>query len=457
MGKYSNMAIICTAIAYILFAICWGADIGEIANWPGIIILGLWAIIIFSLNPMICLRYPFVIFTAATNALGVLIIEQTNLYLTELNTYGHANHSLFYLLFTWFLVLSTITILEVLLPLTEICKLNKHSTFNGTLQSTGALIFPICGGIFIAFFLWQFLSVLPHPFFLEHMDRFLYSKKYISLWQGKLIGYFTYMLPVIVAGTFHSNYRKISMSALIVFFIYKFWTGEKFGAFFLVFCYVFIIVSYIKQTVDLKTTLKYISTALIILVLLTGVIFGHRVLLYHSTFSQNKDYLIQRIAQNGQLWWAMYDLSNSENPDIDEINDELDTFFSFNDNPTYKSGIYKIMEKTTPLNLFWKKINDNSRYADSTFASIYYYFKEPGLMIAAIVFGILFWEITRYIIIAYKYMLIPELVISGKMMIIMNTVLTQSDFYMIFSYQTMICVFSIFCLGLWRSYFSREK
>ena len=235
MGKYSNMAIICTAIAYILFAICWGADIGEIANWPGIIILGLWAIIIFSLNPMICLRYPFVIFTAVTNALGVLIIEQTNLYLTELNTYGHANHSLFYLLFTWFLVLSTITILEVLLPLTEICKLNKHSTFNGTLQSTGALIFPICGGIFIAFFLWQFLSVLPHPFFLEHMDRFLYSKKYISLWQGKLIGYFTYMLPVIVAGTFHSNYRKISMSALIVFFIYKFWTGEKFGAFFLVF------------------------------------------------------------------------------------------------------------------------------------------------------------------------------------------------------------------------------
>lgn len=457
MGKNSNITLICTAIAYILFSVCWSTSVGEMTNWPGFLILGTWAIIVFFHNPMLCLRYPFVIFTAITNILGVLIIEQTHLFLPELNIYGYSNHSLFYLLFTWFLVVSSITILENLLPSTESDKLNKNSSLNITVHNIRVLIFPVGVIIFSGFFLWQFLSVLSHPFFLEHMDRFLYAKKYISFWQGKIIGYFTYMLSAIVAGSFNSKYRKISISALIVFFAYKFWTGEKFGTFFLVFCYIFIIVSYIKQDVDLRSTMKYISKALVILAFLTGVIFGHRVLLYHSASSENKNYLIQRIAQNGQLWWAMYDLSNSMNPGIEELNDELDMFFSFSEKPTYKAGIYKIMRKTTPLDIFWKKINDNSRYADSTFASIYYYFKEPGLMISALLFGILFWGLTRYFLAAYSYMHIPELIISGKMMIIMNTVLTQSDFYMIFSYQTLICIFLMFCLGLCRSYFARKN
>lgn len=456
MNKNSKI-IICTAITYILFSVCWVAGIGETANWPGLLILGIWAIITFLHFPMFYLRYPFVIFTAVTNILGVLIIERTSLFLPELNVYGYSNHSLFYLAFTWFLVLSTINTLEFLLPSDRTALLNKCSVLQFNMGNISIPIFSILETVFTGFFLLLLLSLLPHPFFLEQMDRFLYAEKYITPWQGKLIGYFTYILPAIVAATFHSNYRKMSLCALTVFAAYKFWTGEKFGAFFLLFCYVFIIISYLKQNLDLRIAIKYFLRALLILLLLTGVIFGHRILLYHSTASQNKNYLIQRIAQNGQLWWAMYDLSNVSNLDTNELNDELDMFFTFNNRPSYKSGIYKIMKKTTPPNLFWKKINDNSRYADSTFASIYYYFKEPGLMISALLFGILFWGLTRYFLAAYSYMHIPELIISGKMMIIMNTVLTQSDFYMIFSYQTLICIFLMFCLGLCRSYFARKN
>ncbi|WP_432642349.1 DUF6418 domain-containing protein [Acidaminococcus sp.] len=457
MGKNSNITLICTAIAYILFAVCWAASVGEKANWLGLLILEIWAIVVFFHFPMFYLRYPFVIFTAVTNILGVLIIERTSLFLPELNTYGYSKHSLFYLVFTWFLVLSSIYILEFFLPSSESVIFKKETSLNLKIRNIGVPIFSIVGIVFTGFFLLQFLSVFFHPFFLEQMDRFLYAEKYISPLQGKLIGYFTYILPAIVAGIFHSNYRKMSLRALIVFAVYKFWTGEKFGAFFLVFCYIFTIISYLKQNLDLKSTIKYLTRALLVLFLLTGVIFGHRILLYHSTVSQNKNYLIQRIAQNGQLWWAMYDLSNASNLDTYELNDELDMFFTLNNKPTYKSGIYKIMEKTTPLDLFWNKINSNSRYADSTFASIYYYFKEPGLMISAILFGILFWGLTRYFLAAYSYMHIPELIISGKMMVIMNTVLTQSDFYMIFSYQTMICIFLMFFLGICRSYLARKN
>lgn len=457
MKKNSNITIMSTALAYILFAICWGTNIWKNTIWLGVLIFGLWIVITFFDFPMFYLRFPFVFFTAVTNIIGVLIIERKSLFLPELNTYGYPNKSLFYLLCTWFLVLATIFILETLLPLYKFSPIRKDSIVYFKVGSILVPVFFIVEIIFTGFFLIQFLFIFPHPFFYEKMDRFLYAQKYISPWQSKLIGYFTYIIPAVVAGTFHKNYRKMSLGALIVFAVYKFWIGEKFGAFFLIFCYAFMIISYLKQNVDLKIAVKYFLKALLIILFLTGVIFGHRILLYHSTANQNKDYLVQRIAQNGQLWWAMYDLSNSSNPDSSELNEELDVFFSSKNEPTYNSGIYKIMKKTTPLDLFWSKINNNSRYADSTFASIYYYFKEPGLLIAAILFGILFWGLTRFFLAAYSNMYIPELIISGKMMIIMNTVLTQSDFYMIFSYQTMVCVFLIFCLGLCRSYSNRKN
>lgn len=456
MRKNINITIISTSLAYILFAVCWGTGIWETTIWPGILIFVIWAIIIFFVFPMFYLRFPFVFFTAVTNILGVLIIERESLFLPELNIYGYPNHSSFYLLFTWFLVLASINMLENLFPLFEVLPKGKEAIIYCKVGNICIPVFFIIEVIFIGFFLMQFISILNHPFFQEHMDRFLYANKYISPWQSKIIGYFTYILPAVVAGTFHKNYRKMSLCALFVFAIYKFWTGEKFGIFFLAFCYAFMIISYLKQNVDLKVAVKHFSKALLILLFLTGVILGHRILLYHSTADQNKDYLIQRIAQNGQLWWAMYDLSNSSNPDSSELNEELDRFFTLKNKHNYNSEIYKIMKKTTPFDLFWNKINNNSRYADSTFASIYYYFKEPGLLISAVLFGILFWGLTRYFLAAYSNMYFPELIISGKMMIIMNTVLTQSDFHMIFSYQTIVCVFCVICLGVWRSYPNRK-
>lgn len=456
-GNYA--ALLGTEIAYILFAMCWVTGVWKNSLWIGIVITALWTIVLFGTFPLIYLRFPFVWFTAGTNILGVLLIEQNHLFLPELNRYGYSNNSLFYLVVAWFLLLASAIILEIIFPMPKNLTTNKENTIFLRLYNYRI---PLCSMIimlFALFFFIQFVNVFSHPFFLEHLDRFLYAKKYISLWNAKLIGYFTYVIPIVVAGTFYSSYRKMSFGALALFCLYKFWIGEKFGLFFLIFCYASIIVSYLKQNINLKSTIRYIFKAFLVIMVFIGVIFGHRVLLYHANITENQNYLIRRIAQDGQLWWAMYDISNSTNLSLDELNDEINPFFILSNDTktTYNFGIYKIMKKTTPIDLFWNKLSDNSRYADSTFASIYYYFKEPGLIFFAILFGFLLWGLTRYFIVSYLNFYIPELVLSGKLMIIMNTVLTQSDFYMVFSYQTMACILIMLCLGIYRAYVSKNN
>ena len=110
------------------------------------------------------------------------------------------------------------------------------------------------------------------------------------------------------------------------------------------------------QNIDVKKIrkifFKLTATSIILLIILVA----HITLTYGSAEVSN--YLPQRIAQQGQLWWATYKQDKNNYAHIDELDDEFQTYFQFSDinEKKYNHAIYKIMRFVTPDEIFQQKI-----------------------------------------------------------------------------------------------------
>lgn len=125
-----------------------------------------------------------------------------------------------------------------------------------------------------------------------------------------------------------------------------------------------------------------------------------------------------------------------------ELDSEINTFFETNDlnEKSYNHAIYKIMRFTTPLDMFWSKIDSGSRYSTSTFASFYYYFKEIGVIAYSIIGAIIFWIFHRMFIYSIKNSYLAETLISAKLLTVCYLSFSQSEFNFLFSIRTFIYV-----------------
>ena len=175
------------------------------------------------------------------------------------------------------------------------------------------------------------------------------------------------------------------------------------------------------------------------------------IIVYKRDFSENNLYLKQRLAQQGQLWWATYGLMKEKEGRLGEIKDELKTFYklSVDREELMNSGIYKIMQLTTPYDVFIRKVEDkDSRYAYSTQASIYYYFKEIGVIIFSIVSGLFYFYINRGLVSSLiSFKIIPSM-LYARLMFISHMVMMQSDFNKIFSIEVIVIVYLLTIISI---------
>lgn len=176
-------------------------------------------------------------------------------------------------------------------------------------------------------------------------------------------------------------------------------------------------------------------------------------------FDNNSNYLTQRIAQQGQLWWRTYSLDQFNGTRIDELQDETATYFQTNDiaEKQYNHAIYKIMRFTTPSDLFEAKITSGSRYSTSTFASMFYYFKTPGVIVYGILGASFLWGIMRIFIYAIRGEYLIELCISSKLLLNAYNALSQSEFNLIFTYKNLVYFSLIIALYIIRKKITNVK
>ena len=431
-------------LLFLLFLLCQVSCFTKVNN------ILLFTLIVFGIGliikkPYFLIRYMYFFFGLTGNVLGVYIIEQSKLYLTELNVDSSYAGSLPLLVTAWSIFLIVLLILDMLFPVNPKCNdIEFGLMFKDFRINCFALLqyFMLLLVTLLWFHLWQ------NPFYLEHMDRFAYQLKYVTGGYKRIFAWCLYCVPVICYMAI-KEHSKIAVLDLVLYVALLFWTSEKFGGFFNIALNIGLIYSIYGEGYSSEGVRNILVKFMIVFVVLLSIVFIHRGLNYKSSITGELAYFKQRIAQQGQLWWRTYNIDKNNDMRFYELDSEINTFFETNDlnEKSYNHAIYKIMRFTTPLDMFWRKIDSGSRYSTSTFASFYYYFKEIGVIAYSIIGAIIFWIFHRMFIYSIKNSYFIETLISARLLTVCYVFFSQSEFNYLFSIRTFVYVIAFLVIS----------
>jgi type II secretory pathway pseudopilin PulG len=413
-------------------------------------------IYLYSREKKLILYFSYIIIYMLSNVYGVFAIENNQLYLTELSTYGYRAGALLPITFIHFIFIQTLLFMFVLKPI-KFPEINNRFTefWNGRKISNIQLSKYFCW-IIILLTLIMFAKVINKPAFLMGYDRFIYASLFLGGIWDKLIVLLVLVLPVALI-PFLKAKSKLSIFTIGFAFLYLFWIGNKFG-YYIIIAYTFSLpFVYLMKEKNVK---KIVLLGLLLGITLFGLISFQSKVVYNRDSRQNIEYINQRIAQQGQLWWKTYALTKNTPNKFNELSDETSLYFQ--SNPTVESaknyGIFKIMRLTTPSELFQAKVfNLHSRYAYSSQSSIYYYFKMPGLIIYTIISAIAYYLIIFSLIKSLLMLRIIDVILYNRLFTVFNGVLLQSDFDKLFSFEIILVLLVLLFSNLMRRSSSHKE
>lgn len=405
-----------------------------------VLTVGIWLLflyLVYRVRTQFIVKYMYMLYIQISSLIGVFCIENTDIYLDELAVDSSDCNAFLPLAFTMFLFFMAILFADVLFSSDE----NKKSPDLLPLESVFTSVITIVAFGLAALML---LHILPTaPAFLQEMDRFLYASEYIDgIWMT-FQTVFIYILPVVVVGFVAKKARRwISLATILMFFIYLFWTGHKFGLFLATFYYMLPALLY-QFKINYKRWIKYIAVSVACLIAMAAAV---NFLIYRE--NDFVAYLSQRLAQQGQLWWKTYEMTADEPGRIDELGDELEVFFTSDPDVKAKQeyGIYKIMKLTTPEYICTRKLATGSRYACGTCPSLYYYFKLPGMIVILSVLGVAFAFLVNQYYRSVQRKEVLESVVYGRLIMVFTEVLSQADFDTLFSKRTVLFILILFVI-----------
>ena len=410
-----------------------------------------WLIIFLSLNYVqYFLKYFIIIFLIATSFYGVYIIENKELWLSELSIESTRSNSLF-LLFIFY----TCTLIQLFLfdSFTS-TELNKIYNYIKSYFSIGIKKYKFLENFIfyaILLFLVAYLAKVSYnPAFSLGVDRFQYRELYLTGFWGACERYIIYISPLFSLFLFSSKPKRFLILSSLTFCSF-FMTGVKFGGYLNLFVmWSPVVVLFLqKWRVKHKSVIKPFAFTFVLLFSLFMIPLVHNSVTYGTDISNNFIYLQNRLAQQGQLWWAVYsDKENKPNPQ--ELKDELSALFNSNPDPNLEYGMSKIMFQSAPEEIVIKKLATGSRYAMSTPSSLYYYFGVLGLLIFSTIFSLTYTVVVNWYFICFKCLDIIGILILGKFLLVLPSVFSQSDFDVLFSFKSifLFCFYLIYLIFL---------
>ena len=417
-GIYSNVFIILGVIAYVLY--------------------------LYFYYKRFLLRFSFIIFYILSNILGVYVIETTNLYLGEFGYSSYNKNSLLLIVIAHIIFIEVIRLYRNSNKCYSDYNLKDYTyILTNKVQIKKINILKLFLILIFIINLILFLQVLDKPFFYLKIDRFIYKEQYLSKLSDILTNSYLYIAPIIGIYYYKTKDKKVFI-LLGSMFIYLFWIGNKFSLFLdLVYNIGLIFV----VTIDYDKLNKIFSKLLMLVCVLFCIIFFQNFVIWNQDFNENLEYLNRRISQQGQLWWGIYNNDKAKENNLDELTDEIDTYFRRNipEEEKFNSGIYKMMKITTKRDIFTTKIYvKKSRYAYSTQATIYYYFKNWGLIVFSFISALVYLFINNNLVKSMVSMRIISSILWARLSVMLGRVLIQSDFDKLFSIETiLICIILI--------------
>ena len=176
--------------------------------------------------------------------------------------------------------------------------------------------------------------------------------------------------------------------------------------------------------------------------------------LQYKIYGKNlEEAIFDRAAQQGQLWWQIFQLENdNKTSHFHELTDEiypvrdaiLSNFLGYDSaykdksgiflNPDQPYGVYKLMELTIPYSLYLSRLSSGSRYSAQGFELPFYYFKAPGTII---------------------FLVIVAFLIAFFINQIAYSILTEKILYSIIYVKLFLNFYAAFMQGEWSAMFTR--
>ena len=112
----------------------------------------------------------------------------------------------------------------------------------------------------------------------------------------------------------------------------------------------------------------------------------------------------------------------------------------------YDFGIYKMMKVTAPSGVVTNYLSNGARFAASTQASLFYYFKYTGLYLGSIILGMFCFILVNKAINAYKRMDIIRSICYTMLVSKWYQIMAMSDITMLGNTTTIIAVLILFAM-----------
>lgn len=353
--------------------------------------------------PEAFIKYLFFFVEAFLNVIGCAFCEMTDIYLSELRTQSMYFGSLPLLVLNRWVQLVVIIFLDRRFERAFLQEPSSKTGLNFSIIMLFALFSLMLNSVLL-------FHVVFNPSFLIGVDRFTYAEMYLGGVWSYLGLAAQYMIVFPIVALCHGK-RVLGAIPVVFYLVYLFCIGTKYGSFFSILT-AFVLVFFVKiRQLDKKRLRRY---ALAIIAAVCGLVLV--AVIAHSFTSEAKtiDFLYQRGAQEGQLWWGLYgnyqpgeglrDFGN-------EINAILEGEKSIRESVGANYGIYKVMYLTAPESIVDGKLASGSAYSDASHAIVYYYFGSFGTIIFSCFAGFLIWLITNCFVKSANLGRVVELII----------------------------------------------
>ncbi len=350
-----------------------------------LVVLCLYMLGLFITRPRFILKYLVFIFAVVTNIAGCAIAEFSSVFLGEVRVFAGYVGSLPLLILSRWLFIIILIVYDTLFGVDDKQLAVNHYLSDNTVR----LLDTVTGAMTVALIIALLMTIKRPSAISLGIDRFSYAQLYAN---NRYIGYLnSYMPYLITIPLLSTRYGKRWLGALSVlcYSIILVWTGTKFGNLFAILC-VAIWIYYDKISILERGKLNKIVISVIASLSLIAV-FAVFVSSKSSTTLNASEYIAQRAAQQGQLWWRIYDISGGAQH-VSEFRNEIEAIgngkSAVSQNVGSNYGIYKIMYLAAPQSLIDSKIALGSCYTEAGYAAMFYYFGPFGTILFSTIMGI---------------------------------------------------------------------
>lgn len=403
--------------------------------------------IIFRFKREILIKYMFMVVMFTYHICSVFTVENFPNFIDNLQVMSYHSGAFLPLLTSYVLGFITILILEMnrnskILKTKNISEKNGIKIGNMVISNKSQI--KLVSFILIAVTMVMIIKIGKNGFYsMGGIDRFAYRENYFSSFDSKFYTYISWFLPIPLICA-NNGMKKRAYFFFVIYCFYLIWVGDKFGSLFLAF-YFYLLVHWATKKLDKKKVRTLIIMIFLVLLILMLFI-SYQVFYERGSISEIYEYFNNRlIGGQSDLWWGVFTKETNSGWRLGEFfKDELSAIFSQPDSwMDYNFGIYKMMRVTAPAWVVNNYLSRGVRFAASTQATLYYYFKYTGLYLGGILMFVLYFFVVNKAIKAYKNNDILSSVCYTMLLSKSIQLTTMSAIDMLGNTTTILCLFYI--------------